>query len=249
MIIKKLLNDIKVNKFTVIIISLCIFTGMFKELIAISSLIFIHELGHYFFAKVFKWKVKRIIFYPFGGLTIFDDLIDKPLKEEFIITVAGPLFQIIIYYFYFCLNKKYYVSDYFFQLIRSYHYGILFLNLLPIIPLDGSKLLNILLNKFICFKSSYIITLYVSIVLLFISTYYIKNDSSYYLLVVFLVYELINYIKNKRFMVSRFILERKLYNFNYKKYIKITKKENMYRNKKHLFKSKNGYITEKQMLK
>lgn len=227
---------------------LCIITGMFKELISISILLLVHELGHFSVAKFFKWKVKKIVFYPFGGLTIYEDVIDKPLLEEFVVTIMGPIFQIIIYLIFAYLKNEYYISEYFFNFIRDYNYGILLLNLLPIVPLDGSKILNIMFNKFISFKKAYILTLYFSIITLIMFLFYIKNDSSYYMLIIFLVYEALIYFKYRKFIYNKFLLEKKLYKNNYKKIKKIKKLDSMQRNKRHLFYKNNMYISEKQML-
>ena len=222
---------------------------MFKELIAIFILLFTHEMGHFLVSKKFKWKVKKIVFYPFGGLTIYEDVIDKPLMEEFLVTISGPIFQTLIFLIFLYLKNNYYVSEYFYNIIKNFNYGILLLNLLPIVPLDGSKILNILFNKFISFKKSYILTLYISISMLIIFIGYIKNDSSYYMLIIFLIYEIINYIRYRKFIYNKFILEKKLYKNNFKKIKKIKNINNMHRNKRHLFYENKKYITEKQMLK
>ena len=50
----------------------------------------------------------------------------------------------------------------------NYNTTILLFNLLPIIPLDGSKVLNILLNTIIPFKKSHILTIYISFISVFI---------------------------------------------------------------------------------
>lgn len=247
MIIKKSLNKIEINKYTFLLIFLSLITGLFKEIIVIFILLFFHEIGHFLAAKFFSWNVKKIIFYPFGGLTIFEEKIDKPLKEEFIITIMGPIFQIITYYICYFLYNKYYISDYIFSLIKNYHYGILLFNLLPIIPLDGSKLINIILNKFINFRKSFLLTIYISIVVLIINLFNIYDDSSYYLLICFLFYQIFINIKNKNYIYQKFILEKKLYPSKYKKYQKVNNVKGMYRNKKHLFYDKNMYITEKKM--
>mgnify|MGYP004675400503 CR=1 FL=1 len=62
-----------------------------------------------------------------------------PLKEEFLVTVMGPFFQIIGAFFYYQVTKN--------ELFLFYHHVLLFLNLLPIIPLDGSKIINVLYCK------------------------------------------------------------------------------------------------------
>ena len=249
LIIKNILNKIEINKYTYIIILIGLMSGLIKEISSISILLITHEFGHFITSKLFKWKIKKIIFYPFGGMIIFDDSIDKPLLEEFIITLMGPLFQLITCYVFYILNQKYIITNYYFELIKNYNFGILIFNILPIVPLDGSKILNILFNKFLSFRKSYIFSIYTSVIILLIFILKIKNDPSYYILIMFLTYQIILNIKNKNYIFNKFILEKKLYNNNYKKYKKIKSIKNMYRNKKHLIYINNMYVTEKHYLK
>ena len=74
---------------------ICFITGFFKNFIIFTSIILIHELGHITSALIFKWNIEKVIILPFGGITIFNERIDKSLLEEFIIAIMGPIFQII----------------------------------------------------------------------------------------------------------------------------------------------------------
>ena len=146
----------KIHPLYYLVAFLSIITGLFKDFIYITLLIFIHEIGHTIGALYYKWNIKKIIILPFGGITIFNEYINKSLKEEFVILVLGPLFQILFYFILCFFNIES-------TLITNYHYSLLLFNLLPIIPLDGSKLLNIILNKITNFKLSHMLTIYVSI--------------------------------------------------------------------------------------
>lgn len=243
----KFLNKINISVYSIIIIFLSLISGLFKEFIVISIIILFHEFGHFIFLYKYKWNIKEIKIYPFGGVCTLDEKIDKPLKEEFFITIMGPVFQIITYIVCKYMYEKYLLSEYTFSLIKNYHYGILLFNLLPIVPLDGSKLLNIFLNKFINFRKSFTSTIYISIIVLIIGLFYVYNDASYYILIIFLIYQIFINIKNKNFIYQRFILEKGLYPTEYSKYKKVKDVKNMYRNKKHLIYKNNMYITEKKM--
>ena len=142
----------KIHPIYYIMAIICILTGLFKDFIYITLLIFIHEIGHLTAALYYKWNVKKIVILPFGGITIFNELLNKSLKEEFVILVLGPIFQILFY----CILCIFNIKS---NLITNYHYSLLLFNLLPIIPLDGSKLLNIILNKLFSFKYSHIINI------------------------------------------------------------------------------------------
>lgn len=249
MIIRKFLSKLKINNYTLILLFLSLITGLFKEIIVIFTIIIIHEFGHYIMMEKYKFNVKEIVIYPFGGITKLDDIIDKPLKEEFLVTIMGPLFQEILYIIILILYRQNNISEYIYLLYKNYNYSILLFNLLPIIPLDGSKIINIFLNKIFNFKISYLSNIIISILSLILFLVISNIDSSYYVIVIFLIFQIIYSIKNKNIIYNRFLLEKRLYKNEYHKYKKIRKLDNMFRNKKHLIKDKNMYILENKYLK
>lgn len=248
MIIKKLLNKIEINKYSILLLLLSFFTGLFKEIFIVYIIIFFHELGHISISTLFTWNIKKITFYPFGGLTIYDEKIDKPLYQEFLITIFGPIFQMIFFLFIYYLYIKYYIDENIFNIFKNYNYSILIFNLLPILPLDGAKLLNIFFNKFLNFRFAYNITTYISTFILIIFIIFHFNFS-YLILLTFLISELIKIYKEKNYIFNKFILEKSMYKNDYKKYKKVKNKKSMFRNKKNLIKNKDIYITEKQLYK
>ena len=219
-----------------------IITGLFKDFIYITLLIFIHEIGHTIGALYYKWDIKKIIILPFGGITIFNEYINKSLKEEFVILVLGPLFQILFYFILCFFNIES-------TLITNYHYSLLLFNLLPIIPLDGSKLLNIILNKITNFKLSHLFTIYISI--LTIIFLLIKNKNMVlYIIIFFILLKVIKEYKEHKYIFNKFLFERYNYDlvFKKKKIIKGIKLNKMKKEYKHIFYD-NKYYTEKEVLK
>lgn len=241
MIIKNFFKLINISKYTYIILLFALLGGLIKDIVSIIILILFHEFGHYFISYLFKYNIDSINIYPFGGLIKYNEIIDKPLLEELLITLAGPLNQIIIYLLFFLLYKYHHIDTYFFNIFKNYHYSILIFNLLPIIPLDGSKLINIILNKLFNFRLSYYLLLIISFILSIFLLFRYKNI----VIISFILYELILYIKNKNIIFNRFILEKYLYKNNYKKYKYIPSIHKLYRNKKHLIKYNNIYLSEK----
>ena len=234
----------KIHPIYYIVCLICIFTGLFKDFIYITLLIFIHEIGHLSGAIYYKWKIKKVVILPFGGLTIFNEIINKSLKEEFVILILGPLFQILFYYIicYFKIQNN---------LITNYHYSLLFFNILPIIPLDGSKLINIILNKIISFKYSHIVTILISLIILFVlivRTIIIKN-LILFIIIFFILIKNIKEIKEHNYLFNKFLFERYNYNlkFNKIKKIKGIKLDKMKKEYRHLFFYKK-YYTEKEVL-
>ena len=234
-------NIFKIHIFFYIIAFICVLTGHFKEFIIFSSIIIIHESGHIIAGIIFKWKIEKVILLPFGGITIFKEYINKPLYQELIITLSGPIFQLIFYYI-FQGN----------EIFNQFNQAILLFNLLPIIPLDGSKIINVLSNYIISFKYSHIVTIVLSIIsilTILLLTINRRLELLIFLILLFILIEIIKEIYHHKYYFNKFLLERYLYNFNFKKQKNINKLEQMKKETKHIFKIKNNYYTEKEIIK
>lgn len=220
---------------------ICFLTGLFKEFVIFSSIICIHELGHILVAIYFHWQIDKIILLPFGGITIFKESLNKPLNEEFCIAIAGPLFQIV---FYWLLGR-------FHPLFSIYHYSILLFNLLPIVPLDGSKIIALFFYRFLPFKKTGYLILWISmgvIICLLGYGFLHRYNISLLLILGFLIVEICKQWRKQRYYFHKFLLERYLYSFTFKKEKIIKRIEEMQREKKHLFQVGNFYHTEKEIL-
>lgn len=231
-------NIFKIHPLFYLTAFICVITANFKNFIIFSSIIIVHELGHIIGAIIFKWKIDRVILLPFGGITIFQENIDKSLKEEFIIAILGPLLQLVFYFLY---------SDN--PTFNQYNLTILLFNLLPIYPLDGSKIINILFNEFISFKRSHILTIITSFITLLVVILSIKYNLLLYLILLFIVLEIIKEINKHNYYFNRFLLERYLYNNEYSKNKIIDNIKKMKKQTKHIFKINNKYFTEREIIR
>lgn len=217
-------------------------------------ILFIHELGHVLIALFYQWNINKISIYPFGGIIKFNEIISKPLLEELLILIGGPLLQIVFYLFSINLLNNGYILSTTFDIIKNYHYSLLFFNLLPIYPLDGSKIINILTAKFFSFKLAHLLLIYISyigILVVFIFSKYFNFNTSLYFLLLILMIKVFKEYQNHNMIFEKFLLERFLYTLHFKKrkIIEGTNVKKMMRNKKHLFIDNKKYITEKEILK
>lgn len=230
----KIISKISIHPLFYVTAFITIITGFFKDFSYIMMIILIHELGHILSSIYFKWNIEKIMILPFGGITIFDEKINRPLKEELIIALSGPLIQFIVF------------SNINNPLILKYHYFLLFFNLLPIVPLDGSKIFNICLNYFLPFKLSHIITIIVSFLLL--SLIFVKFNLIILLVFIFLIFKIIDEYFNHKNIFNKFLMERYLYKFNFKRRKIVRNTNSMFRDNKHLFYIDNKYQTEDEIL-
>lgn len=219
-----------------------IFTGLFKPFIILYSIILVHELGHGIIAYNLNWNISKINIYPFGGYTLFGSSINKNIKEELSVLLFGPLFQLIFYLFITYLYKTNLINISTFYIFKNYHYMTLIFNLIPIYPLDGSKILNIILNRLLPFKISHVITLYISYTLVIIILL-INIKINMILISMVLLFKIIEEHKNHNFIFNKFLIERYIRSMsNYTKNIingnKINKMKK-YKNNVFLINNKN----------
>jgi len=227
-----------------------ILTGYYINLIVFSSLIIVHELGHYLIAKIQKFNVTKIVIYPYGGLTKIEDLINKNINQELLIAVSGIIFQLIFYLIIVLLHKNGTIREYTYNLYQEYNKQLIIFNLLPIHPLDGSKILNLLLNKIISYHTSNKLTIAISIIvilILLISNIY-NNNYSYIMIIYILLDYIYKFSKNLKYLYNKFLLERYLYKIEYKNKLVITNYKKMYKNTTHIIKKGKKYQKEQDFL-
>ncbi len=238
------------NSYLIIAIGFIV-TGNFLNLIAFTSLIIIHELGHYTIALLLNIKVKKIIIYPYGGITKLDTIINQDIKKELLVATSGIIFQFAYYLIICYLHKINIIREYTMNLYTLYNNEMIFFNLLPIYPLDGSKILNLSLSIFIPYKITNLITIITSIVIIvsIISlNIYTTNYSNIIIYFLLLTY-IIKFYQKRKYLYHRFLLERYLYKFKFEKTKIIKDYNHMYKNKKHLIGKKNKLEKEEEFLK
>lgn len=205
---------IKVNFLTIYFLLVLLLCGYLKIGIIIFFIVIIHELGHVLFIKLFKYQILDITLYPFGGVTRVSKDINTPVLKEILMASGGIIFQtllfIAIYFMPLGIETK--------ILFYKYNLSIMVFNVLPIIPLDGSIILNAVLNKFFSFKMSY--HLYFGVSCFGIFLYLISNwwfSLNNYLMVALFIVKTYYAYKNYNYIFNKFLLERYLnkYEFRY----------------------------------
>ena len=241
---KNIFKYFEVNVFVYLFAVIAVLTASFIPFFIISFLIIIHEIGHFIIAKFLKIDVVKIYLYPLGGISKFNMDQNISLLKEFLILIFGPIFQILAYLF---LSK---ILPQYQNMIMIYHYSILIFNLLPIYPLDGGKLVNLLLSGVFSFKFSYYFSIIISY--FFVGLFFLFNfknlNINLFLVIIFLLFKITREYKNFNYCYQKFLLERYLENYNFKDTKIIKNESDFYRNKKHLLKIGDKYVWEKDFL-
>lgn len=208
----RILPSIHIHPILIVFILISFLTGTFMELSIILIIVLIHELGHYFMANYFKWRIHSIMLWVFGGVMDTDEHGNRPIREDVFVTIAGPLQHILIYIALFFLSSFTLLPEAILDLIFYYNTMILLFNLIPIWPLDGGKLLMLIGSRFYPFKRAYYATILISLVLtvgiLIIQFIFFPFTLSAFLIFIFLLAENRKEWQQRYYVFIRFLLKR-----------------------------------------
>lgn len=248
---KNILSKIEFHYTFIIIAVGFILTGYFSNLIVFTSIIIIHELGHIITGLYFKYKIDKVIIYPYGGMTKFNTIINTNINKDILIAISGVLIQTIYFILITILYTKGYIREYIYNTFTIYNKSILIFNLLPIIPLDGSKIINLILSKYLYYNLSNKLTIiisFITIITILIARIY-EYNYSFIIILGLLMKNIYNFYNNLEYIYNKFTLERYLYKITYPKKKIIKNKKNMYKNKSHYFYINNQLLKEDDYLR
>lgn len=180
----------------------------------------------------------------FGGVTILDEELNVPIKKEIISLLMGPITQLLFFILIYSLYKEGYVSELTYTKFYNINILLFSFNLLPILPLDGGKLINNLIDLILSYNISHKITIIISLISTFL-IFTFDNKLLIILLFIFLLIQNLDEIKIHKHKINKFILERKLKYHKYKKKHKIQNIKEIKRNKNFLIKV-NGVLLEEK---
>ena len=242
-------NIFRIDGSTYLLMLLGLLSGYIKNVFIILIIVLIHETGHVFFFYLFNIEIESIVIYPFGGVSKINKRIHERIYKDLFISLGGILFQLILFIIVYFLYKNGFIVSSTYHMFNTYNRSIIIFNLIPIIPLDGSKLFFALFTKFLSFRLSYILMVIVGIIslLLFILYNWIFkiNDMVIY---VFLIVNLYLVFKDYKYVMNKFYLERIMYDNYYNGIVNDSSIDNIRLDKYYYFKVGKGFINEKKYI-
>ena len=248
-IIKTILNKVYIHPLTYFILFISFLASYFEIMYLLLLIILVHELGHLLFISIMGYNVSKITIYPFGGLTEYSSNINESIIKEVIICISGPIIQLLFMILVMNLKDYTYLNTY--NNFIKINIILFKFNLLPIIPLDGGRLLNLLLDYILPYKYSLYISNIISVLLCIIFIVYFTINIEVFISILFIL-TLINSIKEYRSIklkYNKFLLERILHNYNYKHSKVINDYNKLKRNKYNYIKKDNIVYDENIYLK
>lgn len=213
-----MINQLKVqiHNSTYIFLLISFLAGYFEYMYLFLLIIFVHESGHAIFSYIINFKFDKIIIYPFGGITIYNEDLNISTNKELFVLLGGITFQILFYLLIVFLYNNFYITNHVYQIIKKINILLISFNFLPILPLDGGKLLNIILDKIFSYRLSNIISIIISILFIILFIYINKTLFSLLLTIFLIKCIIIEYI-NIKYKYNKFILERYINDYNFNK--------------------------------
>ncbi|MBS5737139.1 MAG: hypothetical protein KHW62_03875 [Clostridiales bacterium] len=106
-----------------------------------------HESAHIFFYYIFKAKIDSVRILPYGISASFRSTVKLSYKKETVALFAGPCFNLIVAVFCLIINSFLFVDG--LETFFLYNAAYFMMNIIPIFPLDGGRILrNLLLQRF-----------------------------------------------------------------------------------------------------
>jgi stage IV sporulation protein FB len=140
---------IKPNKFFIPCIILLVVIAFSGQLLPSFLMVIAHEFVHYITAVIFGYSGFDLKILPIGAVLQLKDLDEASPKEDLVISMSGPLFNIILALIFYMLSLRGEHSFYSIMIKSNLALGVF--NLIPAFPLDGGRILRDIL----CIKTIY----------------------------------------------------------------------------------------------
>lgn len=207
---------------------------------------FIHEMSHVTLGLIFKMKVEKIKFLPFGFSAEFVRFEDEKWFKQLLVVLAGPASYFISLLILKAMYQNGMFSYYSFVVANNSNLFVALFNLIPFYPLDGGRAVEIICARHLSEKKTrilrYIISFFALIGIGVISGYLKQVPLFIYLTITYII----QLITSKREYIM-FLLKR-LYSSKKKK-VKVVKKDEIYRYFHCVKLSSNGLEDEPSIIK
>ena len=203
---------IKINLLLLLITLFWIITGYIWTALIVYLALLLHESAHILAARGFKVRVYQLELLPFGSSAMMDDVFEQMPLEESLIAAAGPAASVITA----ALATTPLFAPQVLEEFISYSFLIAGFNLLPVLPLDGGRILRACLARTNDYGRATKITSFFGILLGLgmtgwgIYTFISKQaDAMLPMLGVFLIFSAIGELKQSRFELAKAMLNRR----------------------------------------
>lgn len=142
---------LKINLLLLILLPVYFYLGYGTEVTICFISILFHELTHIIASMKYGFEMNELELFPFGGVAKSKKIIWFKPDEEIVIAIVGPMISLLIALISFLVIK---VSqqNYVLEVIIKANLIIGGFNLIPLLPLDGGRIIRAFLSKKVGYK-------------------------------------------------------------------------------------------------
>lgn len=214
---------IKISRYFIPYIIICLIIGFRGELAVSVAVVIFHEFVHYITARKLGFSGFDIELSPVGARLKFEDLDQATPKEDFIISISGPLSNICLAVFFYFISIMYSSNLVHFLYISNLSLGLF--NLIPAFPLDGGRILRDISARKMLYKKAnqhmIFISVIIGILFMFLFIYFnLKGENNFSLGIIGLFIILSSFKERERvsYIIMGDIIKKK-FSFMKKGYI------------------------------
>lgn len=231
-------NDWYIHPFTLLYLIMAYFSGRFFEYVLALGIVCFHEMFHYVFAKIYHFDIEKVEILPFGAFLSLRDYGLHHIVEEAIMIMAGLCSHFFLYIIIMSLGGN--------AFLLQINILVFVFNVLPIYPLDGSKLFLLFTSLWMDYQKAIRLQIKVSIFTLCIVCVFYPQIS-YWIVYGYLIYINYQYIKEYRLAMIRLFVSRGKQQLYQKR--KIHHKITFYRPYDNYYMIEGGLYKERQIIK
>ncbi len=207
---------IKMNYLLIPILVMSYFANYLHQLLTILLIVLMHEGAHCLVSYLQDVKVSEIQLFPFGGVVKAEEELGVEPFKEILIASAGPLFNFAVFTLLLAFKSILAYSNNYLDFVMQASFVIGGFNLLPVIPLDGGRVMRAILTHWLGLKKATMAAIRIGqmiciLIFLFGVLMTLKDYQYLYivLLAVFLFYSILQEKKMAYFLLIKEILRKK----------------------------------------
>ncbi|MDI9412316.1 MAG: peptidase M50 [Bacillota bacterium] len=142
------------NPFFILLLVLAFYFGKLTEALILFAIVIWHESFHVVMAKIYGLDITGIELLPFGGVARLEAILQLNPQIEWVVAIVGPISNILLILVYYGLSPYFDCEWPWIGFFIQANLGMALFNCIPVLPLDGGRVLRSILVKWRGFKEA-----------------------------------------------------------------------------------------------
>ena len=239
---------IKVSWLWIPFLFCCVHQSLWKTMGFLFVFLSVHETAHILMAYCFHYPIRKVILYPFGLCALIDSLGYQSGIKDALILMAGPASQLLEPFLLKLFLMAGMISQSYYEYLCMMNLSIMIFNLLPIYPLDGGRMIELLLELVFPYLFAGKLTNICSMILIvLLYAYHLFAGISGLAVCILLFMENIMAFQKRAYQRAKLYEYRRLHPSHYP--IRMNKGHDFYRFSTNIMHKENQWMTEQDWLR